>query len=200
MEHSLNNSIHQMSRFVSNEEIRQIYIDNQSSDSNEWKNLVFNRTRFFILKKIEKNFYLKNDLKQEALLGLWSAIITFDFNKNFDFFRWADWHIKSKIRDQISRENKYRDIKNSIKIYNLGTHILDTNEFAFKNIDAKIDLNNWLKTNEKNLSRRDLRIIVETIFMHKSLSEVAAANKISKERVRQIKEENLQKIKEYMNK
>ena len=189
-----------MSRFVSNEEIRQIYIDNQSSDSNEWKNLVFNRTRFFILKKIEKNFYLKNDLKQEALLGLWSAIITFDFNKNFDFFRWADWHIKSKIRDQISRENKYRDIKNSIKIYNLGTHILDTNEFAFKNIDAKIDLNNWLKTNEKNLSRRDLRIIVETIFMHKSLSEVAAANKISKERVRQIKEENLQKIKEYMNK
>lgn len=200
MEHSLNNSIHQMSRFVSNEEIRQIYIDNQSSDSNEWKNLVFNRTRFFILKKIEKNFYLKNDLKQEALLGLWSAIITFDFNKNFDFFRWADWHIKSKIRDQISRENKYRDIKNSIKIYNLGTHILDTNEFAFKNIDAKIDLNNWLKTNEKNLSRRDLKIIVETIFMHKSLSEVAAANKISKERVRQIKEENLQKIKEYMNK
>jgi len=36
--------------------------------------------------------------------------------------------------------------------------------------------------------------------MHKSLAEVAAANEISKERVRQIKAENLQKIKEYMNK
>lgn len=199
MGHSLSNLTPRTSRFVSNEEIRQIYVDNQNSPSTEWMNLVFDRTRFFILKKIKKNFYLKSDLKQEALLALWSAIITFDFNKNFDFFRWADWHVKSKIRDHLSGESRYRDIKNSIKIYHLGTHISKANDFAFKNIDAKIDLNNWLRKNKKNFSRRDLKIIVETIFMHKSLAEVAAANEISKERVRQIKAENLQKIKEYMN-
>jgi len=200
MGHSLNNSTPRMSRFISNEEIRQIYVDNQNSPSKEWMNLVFNKTRFFILKKIEKNFYLKSDLKQEALFALWSAIITFAFNKNFDFFRWADWHIKSKIRDHISGERRYLNTKNSIKIYHLGTHISEANDFAFRNIDAKIDLNNWLRKNKKNLSRRDSKIIVETIFMHKSLAEVAAANEISKERVRQIKAENLQKIKEYMNK
>ena len=39
-----------------------------------------------IFKKIKKNFFYKRDLTQEAYLGLWTAIITFDFNKNFDFF------------------------------------------------------------------------------------------------------------------
>lgn len=187
-----------MSSFISNEEIRQIYIENQNSGSDEWRNLVFDRTRFFIFKKIKKNFYLQNDLKQEALLGLWSAIITFDFNKNFDFFRWADWHIKTKIRDHIWAEERQRDIKNSIKISNLDTHILESNEYAQEKKDVKIDFLKWLKEGEKKLSKRDLKIIVGTVLLDKTLAEVAEANNISRERARQIKESNLQEIRNFI--
>jgi RNA polymerase sigma factor (sigma-70 family) len=187
-----------MSSFISNEEIRQIYIENQNSGSDEWRNLVFDRTRFFIFKKIKKNFYLQNDLKQEALLGLWSAIITFDFNKNFDFFRWADWHIKTKIRDHIWAEERQRDIKNSIKISNLDTHILESNEYAQEKKHIKIDFLKWLKEGEKKLSKRDLKIIVGTVLLDKTLAEVAEANNISKERARQIKELNLQEIRNFI--
>ena len=189
-----------MSSFISNEEIRQIYIENQNSGSDEWRNLVFDRTRFFIFKKIKKNFYLQNDLKQEALLGLWSAIITFDFNKNFDFFRWADWHIKSKIRDHISREKRQTHIRNSIKIYDLGTQNLELKQSNVRCIDLRIDFLKWLRFNQKELSKRDTKIIVDTLLLNKTLAEVAADRDLSVERVRQIKKENFNKFYKYMNK
>lgn len=199
MEHSLSNSIHRMSNFVSNEEIRQIYLDNKSSNSKEWMNLVFDKTRFFVFKKIKKNFILRDDLKQEAFLGLWMAIITFDFNKNFDFFRWADWHIKSKIRDHISREKRQTHIQNSIKIYGLGTQNLELEKSNSRCIELKIDLLKWLKFNQRELSKRDTKIIVDTLLMNKTLAEVAADRNLSAERVRQIKEENFKKFFKYMN-
>jgi len=200
MEHLLSSSTHRMNNFVTNEEIRDIYIKNKSSDSKEWMNLVFSKTRFFIFKKIKKEFIYKKDLKQEAYLGLWTAIITFDFNKNFDFFRWADWHIKSKIRDEISREKRQAHLCNSIKIYNLSTQNLVNKQSEFKWVEFKIDFFKWLMANEKSLSRRDLKIIVETILLNKTLVEVAEANQLSSERVRQIKEENFKKIRNFVNK
>lgn len=188
-----------MSNFVSNEEIRQIYLDNKSSNSKEWMNLVFDKTRFFVFKKIKKNFILRDDLKQEAFLGLWMAIITFDFNKNFDFFRWADWHIKSKIRDHISREKRQTHIRNSIKIYGLGTQNLELEKSNSRCVELKIDLLKWLKFNQRELSKRDTKIIVDTLLMNKTLAEVAADRNLSAERVRQIKEENFKKFFKYMN-
>lgn len=189
-----------MSNFISNDEIRQIYLDNKNSNSKEWMNLVFDKTRFFIFKKIKKNFILRNDVKQEAYLGLWTAIITFDFNKNFDFFRWADWHIKSKIRDHISREKRQTYIRNSIKIYNLGTQNLEYKQSDCRSIDLTIDFLKWLRSNQNELSKRDRKIIVDTLLLNKTLAEVAADRDLSVERVRQIKKENFNKFYKYMNK
>jgi RNA polymerase sigma factor (sigma-70 family) len=191
---------HRTNNFVTNEEIRNIYIKNKNSDSKEWMNLVFEKTRFFIFKKIKKNFFYKRDLTQEAFLGLWTAIITFDFNKNFDFFRWADWHIKSKIRDQICKEKRQAHLLNSIKIYNLSTQNLECKQSKLEWVELKIDFFKWLNANEKCLSKRDSEIIVETIFLNKTLVEVAAAHGLSTERVRQIKEENFKKISNFVNK
>lgn len=199
MEHSLNNLTHQTNNFVTNEEIRNIYIENKNSDSKEWLNLFFDKTRFFIFKKIKKNFFHKKDLIQEASLGLWTAIITFDFNKNFDFFRWADWHIKSKIRDHISREKRQTHIQNSIKIYCLGTQNLELEKSNSRCVELKIDFLKWLEFNQIELSRRDTKIIVDTLLMNKTLAEVAADRNLSAERVRQIKEENFKKFYKYMN-
>ena len=188
-----------MNNIVTNEEIRNIYIENKNSDSKEWMNLVFDKTRFFIFKKIKKNFFYKKDLEQEASLGLWTAIITFDFNKNFDFFRWADWHIKSKIRDHISREKRQTCIRNSIKIHSLGTENIDLKKSNCRYVELKIDFLKWLKLDQTGLSKRDAKIIVDTLLMNKTLAEVAADRNLSAERVRQIKEENFKKFYKYMN-
>ena len=127
------------------------------------------------------------------------AIITFDFNKNFDFFRWADWHIKSKIRDHISREKRQTHIRNSIKIYDLGTQNLELKQSNVRCIDLRIDFLKWIKFDQIELSQRDRKIIVDTLLMNKTLSEVAADRNLSVERVRQIKEENFKKFCKHMN-
>lgn len=64
----------------------------------------------------------------------------------------------------------------------------------------KIDFLKWLRSNQKELSRRDTKIIVDTLLLNKTLAEVAADRDLSVERVRQIKKENFNKFYEFMNK
>ena len=85
---------------TSNLDIKMMYISNYGKGE-AWMNDLFGETRFFANHRAKK--YIRSphydDIIQESYLGLWSAIKSFDYNKNFDFYRWAQWNISSKIRN-----------------------------------------------------------------------------------------------------
>jgi RNA polymerase sigma factor (sigma-70 family) len=173
---------------ITNELISNFYKKNYGLSDHIWMNDLFLNVKFFAEKKANRLKFNREEVKQEAYLGLWKAIISFDFSKNFDFFRWADWHISSRIRDYISAQSRERLIKRSAK--EIAHSVSAFPPYGSAPIDSRIDVEKWLSIRSRSVSVRDKKIIVDTIFVNKTLSEVAAENSISIERVRQIKKEN----------
>ena len=102
---------------LSNLDIKMMYIANEKKDKKEWMSQIFVQTKFFAESRAKKYKIIsaKDDLFQEAYLGLWEAILTYDYQKNFDFYRWAQWNISKKLRDYNSKSKRFFAAKSGIK-------------------------------------------------------------------------------------
>tara|TARA_A100001011_G_scaffold342872_1_gene376758 strand:- start:7007 stop:7561 length:555 start_codon:yes stop_codon:yes gene_type:complete len=176
---------------TSNLDIKMIYMCNERSLDESWKSELFERVKFFAksrAKKYEKNFY-SEDFLQEAYCGLWSALSTFDYHKNFDFYRWAQWHISKRLRDFHSSYMREFELKSNT--YN--DVLMET---AGENIIDKVFLSQILEDNSLSLSHKEITILKQSYLKGKTLSEIGSSLSLSAERVRQIKKESLHVIKE----
>lgn len=185
-----------MSKRLTNKEISDLYKKNKDNKSLKWKKKLFNDLYFLVNKK---NFFGKKDLAQEASLGLWTAIITFDFNKNFDFFRWSKWHISYRIRCHKNYKRQEFCLKDSIKLGELYTGKPGGIRGSNSMIEIYLDFEKWIKTKNTKTEKRDGKIIADWLFVGKTLTQVAEKNDLSIERVRQIKENELKKFVKFFN-
>ena len=183
---------------VSNLDIKMLYIANELKEDKSWMSKIFVQTKFFADFQLKKFSLLVDDedVRQDAYLGLWNAIITFDYHKNFDFYRWAQWNILKKIRDNRKLTKRFLKAKSNIK-----SHLNSCNA-AFDLCDEKVmlELGYLLKQlfvyNDLKLSKIQLDIANKNILFGQTLSEIASEYNLSVERIRQIRNSSLNKIKE----
>lgn len=172
---------------VSNLDIKMIYISNENSDDGGWRINLFNMLLFFADSRVKKAniFYDKDDFTQEAYLGLWDAICTFDHHKNFDFYRWAQWNISSRLRNLLSLKSRAD-----------GYNLLGSGEEGFYEInDDEVFIKLSLSDHYKVLDERERGVLHDIFFLGKTLSEVGNGLLLSTERIRQIKFGAIEKLK-----
>ncbi len=129
-----------------------------------------------------KNYGLPpEDLEQEGLIGLLKAASKFDKNKGTKFSTYATYWIKKKILAAIDREKK-----SSLDSIKLTEESIETKEDKIKTSQ-----NLKLPKNMPDLERKILRMLYEEQL---TLKEIAQKLEISRERVRQLKEKALRRL------
>lgn len=177
---------------VSNLDIKMVYIANDYSDNDKWMVNLFNAVSFFADVRVNKykKKYSEEEMRQEAMIGLWTAIKTFDYHKNFDFYRWAQWNISKKIRDYIHKERSFLSAKSNTYIDN-----------AESSLDAHVEEKNIIDyifySKKSPLSKRESEVLLSLMGFGETLAEVGDRLSLSAERVRQIKVESIKKIKKF---
>ena len=123
-----------------------------------------------------------DDLIQEGMIGLLEAEKNFDESKNTKFSTYATYWIKKKIIKAIEQEKK--ESLDSIEFTENITSEKVQNEPQIK---KQIKLPDSIPENEKT--------VLELLFNEeKTLNEIAEFLGISRERVRQLKEKGLRRL------
>jgi RNA polymerase sigma factor (sigma-70 family) len=121
------------------------------------------------------------DLEQEGMIGLLKAADKFEDDKNAKFSTYATYWIKKKILEAIDKEKK-----GSLDSIKLIDESVETREDALKT-------SQYLKLpqNMPDIERQILRMLFEEQL---TLKEIAQELEISRERVRQLKEKALRRM------
>jgi RNA polymerase sigma factor (sigma-70 family) len=176
---------------LTNVEIKEIYKKNEKNLSKQWKLDLFDRLKGYPVSKINKNFkkkYFYEDIKQELLISLWSAIISYDYHKNFDFYRWAKWHLSKANRDFFNKEFRTSSI-------NLKDNY---EQYSSPNQESKYLLYE-LFYKDSLLKKREVLILENNFLYGKTLSEISNELGISTERVRQVRNKAIIKLNKYIS-
>ena len=173
------------------------YIAKENSSDQAWRDDIFVQTKFFADFQVKKFNLLANDIdtKQEAYLGLWEAIITFDYHKNFDFYRWAQWNILKKIRDSRNKTKRFYAAKSSIKE---GLNNCNSTDDLYEQevmLESGYLYKQLIIDNKLKLSTIQLDVLLKNVLLGKKLREIASDHKLSIERIRQIRNFALGKLK-----
>ena len=173
---------------LSNLDIKMHYIDHELDEKGGWKRDLFENVKFFASFRAKKyiSHHMFEDIEQEAFFGLWTAIETFDYNKNFDFYRWAQWNISKKIRRILIEDKKDKKSKVSFK--------KNFDPVTNQNYEDKILLNKIFLIIFNSFSKRERQIFINNMIDGMTLSEIGLSFGISAERVRQIKNNILHRI------
>tara|TARA_A100001011_G_scaffold400058_1_gene512028 strand:+ start:3009 stop:3566 length:558 start_codon:yes stop_codon:yes gene_type:complete len=178
-------------RLLSNYEIREIYRENISNSDKSWMNDLFERLSIYPISQANKFFkknYFYEDIKQEYLESLWVAILNYDYHKNFDFYRWAKWHLLKSNRNFINQENRHTSINLD------GSYELCSSE----NQELKYMIKN-LFDNAGPLNEREKSVVLKSYANGNTLSEISKDLGISIERVRQIRNSSMAKLRQHIN-
>ncbi len=181
---------------VSNLDLKMTYIANELKADESWMHKIFVQTKFFADFQVKKFNLLSRDedAKQDAYLGLWEAIITYDYHKNFDFYRWAQWNILKKIRDNRRKTKRFYAAKSSIKQELDSCNSADNLCVQGVMLEASYLCKQLVFDNDIGLSKTQLDVIKQNIIMGKKLREIASEYSLSIERIRQIRNCGLDKI------
>jgi len=154
-----------------------IYIINEKNESLSWRHDLFGRISRIAENKYanSKVFSEEEDFVQEIKLSIWNSILTFDYKRNFDFFRWLHWNVAKGIRESFSSNDRLREVKSSLRSGGLSCEYADENALA-----TIIDIENYPDS-------RSASVLVRSVVNGETLSEIGKDLGISAERVRQIK-------------
>jgi len=178
-------------RLLTNYEIKEVYRNNSHSLDRSWMSDLFENLKLYPISRANKFFkknYFYEDIKQEYLEALWTAILTYDYHKNFDFYRWAKWHLLKSNRDFLSRENRDSSI-------NLG----DNCDYRSRENQELKYMIKELFSNEGPLDERERIVVLRSHLNGNTLSEISKDLDVSIERVRQIRNNSIAKLKKYAN-
>jgi RNA polymerase sigma factor (sigma-70 family) len=166
-----------------NSEIRKIFLENHKSSTNLWMENLFILLRPLVISRIKKfkKFLYFEDMEQEFSIALWTAIKTFDCQRHFDFYRWANWYFISASRDF---QKKYRPLKS----INLGD----------SDVKGQYDI---VLANEvlgcKGLTSTEKDIVIMTLLEDMSLTDAGIKLNLSTERIRVLQKRAIFKMREY---
>lgn len=182
---------------VSNLDIKMAYIANSGKKDNLWLEDIFVQTKFFAdfrARKYSGRLPLDEAI-QESHLGLWSAILSFDYQKNFDFYRWAQWNISKQLRDCSARYQRNINAKSTIK-KEIGTTLSSIRNSEYNDEASYMPQSMpFAIERSKTLLDREKEIIFNRFIFGKTLSETGRDLGITAERVRQVEKIALKKLK-----
>lgn len=175
-------------RVISNTDIRETYERNSLNESKVWMENLFNELDFLVKSRLKKykNFSKDSELKQELYLALWKAIKTYDCHKNFDFYRWSSWHLSKSYREFSSQKNK----ENSINVF------IQSASYEEEPRQEKLIFLKQIFVGNNILSNREKQIVWGYYLEGETLKEIAKKVCLTPERVRQIRDISLSKIRE----
>jgi RNA polymerase sigma factor (sigma-70 family) len=169
---------------LDNIEIQEIYKRNEGSSSTIWMTNLFFKLRPLVISRIKKfkTFSHVADLEQEMNLALWSAIKSFDCHRNFDFYRWSNWHFSRASRDFQKRYATLKSINLDDKVMKRQDDVVLAKEVL----------------NCRSLDQREKRIIFLSFVEDETLTSIGSELGVSAERVRVLKNRAILKIKDFM--
>ena len=129
----------------------------------------------------------QEDLEQEGMIGLLEAANKYEEDKGAKFSTYATYWIKKYILAAVDKEKKY-----SLNSTNLNEEITNDKKAATNKHVTNFDLPSDMPENEK----RVLTMLFQDEF---TLKEIAEELGISRERVRQLKEKGLRRLKATTN-
>lgn len=127
------------------------------------------------------------DLEQEGMIGLLTAVDKFEEDKGAKFSTYASYWIKKYIIAALDRETK-----TSLHSGELNEEITQDKKAVVSPKTTKIDLPTDMPEEEKNV----LTLLYENEL---TLKEISQEMDISRERVRQLKEKGLRRIRAKKN-
>lgn len=97
--------------YVYNDEILDLVKLWRNAPQNEkikFQDRIISRMGYIIYKRIAfyKNNVIYEDLKQEARIGILTAIEKFDPNRCVNFFHYSIWHIRSRVRMYLNKNKR----------------------------------------------------------------------------------------------
>ncbi len=124
----------------------------------------------------------QEDLEQEGMIGLLEAADKYEEDKGAKFSTYATYWIKKYILAAVDKEKKY-----SLNSTNLNEEITKDKKVVTIKSDTNFDLPSDMPEDEKKV----LTLLFQDEF---TLKEIAEKLGISRERVRQIKEKGLRRM------
>ena len=152
---------------------------------NKYKSLIWNSVR---------NSYIKSgdwqDIYQECLIGLWTAIKKYNVDLGVPFTAFASTCVKGSFRDLIKRDNtkKQSALNNAINIIN------DNQLKYYQNIEENIVIKEELKELKNVLNESQYKVIILTFIGFRDADIAKKINK-TKNSVRKIRYEARKKLK-----
>lgn len=164
------------------------YIEHELSISQKWKEDLYQKIEFFANNRANKyiNHHMYEDISQEARVGAWNAINSFDYRKNFDFYRWAQWNISKEIRRILLEDKRDKNNKKNFK----------KNE-KYLNVDNFIDIltvDKVFSLASQSFSKKENAVFINNIVEGMTLAETGSIIGLTAERVRQIRQNVLLKV------
>lgn len=193
-------------RKLSKKEERELSVRIKQGDREALNDLVYHNLRFVV--NIAKNYRNSNvpfaDIISEGNMGLLHAATKFDGDKNIKFISYAVWWIKNSINECIETYNR------NTEVINYEDYVIDNckdvdKELNLVNEDFEEKINNLQGRRDavddllKCLHEREIKIL--TLFYglndgkEMTLDEVGKCMHLTNERVRQIKDTALSKLK-----
>lgn len=195
---------------------RELIIKAKNGDLNAQNEILTANLRFVfnIAGRYRGNGASLPDLISEGNLGLVKAIQKFDINKNVKFISYAVWWVRNSMQEFIKKRQVILNIEKEED--SLNKPVL-CNSFNYDTEDERVIKKEVLLSNEKDEEEKELhknqkkivdtllsklsnreRFIIEQYYginsKEKNLEEIGKILGITKERVRQIKEQSLKKL------
>lgn len=160
------------------------------------ENKLLNINKGFILKTLKS--YNNKDIGTDVLyneicISIRKALEKFDISRNVKFTTYWTWWIKAKLNICFK---KYKKELNNKTILNLYKHdYIPKYNCYIKEFNIKKDVNVYLN----KLNKQEKNIITLHFLHDYTLRDIGNIYKLSRERIRQIKEKGLSKMREFKN-
>lgn len=190
---------------LSTDEERKLALEIKKGNKKALDKLVTSNLKFVvnIAKKYKDSGVPFSDLISEGNIGLIRAAQKFDETKNVRFISYAVWWVKNSIQECIEAYN-VKNETNSIQDYVINNCTTDNYETNQINEEFENELMNLQSRREslndlmKCLQKREINVLIDYFGLNdgkeKTLDEISKKLNLTNERVRQIKDKALIKL------
>ncbi len=165
----------------------------------QFRNMAFKANRNFF--KLQNMFSIEpEDIRQMIEMGLWAAALTYDSHREpqTKFSTWLYLVSRHFVSREVTRNYIRAGRINEflvLKTEDAEVRLTDIIEYTELSLFDKIVAHEALELNYTKNKPRDADILVERLIWGLTLEECGVKHRITRERVRQLQERSLQKLK-----